>query len=229
MHLPGDRGVPFTDRQRFALGLADWDSARIFLEVARAGSFRSAAERLGLSINAVRRRIADLEKQTGTTLFTRNVQGTHLTDEGTMVVSSVERMEAAAFDLVRASSAAGSAVSGEIKVAVSESLGTFWLAPRLAEFQQSYPNILVNLQCSMRPADVWRNEADVAIDLARPGSLDAIAFRLGRLHLTLFAGQKYLDTYGTPNSIDDLVRHRLVVHEAFAKEALERLLPGHSE
>ena len=40
-------------------GLADWDAARVFLEVARSGSFRSAAERLGLSINAVRRRIDD--------------------------------------------------------------------------------------------------------------------------------------------------------------------------
>ena len=54
----------------------------VFLEVARSGSFRSAAERLGLSINAVRRRIDDFERQTGSTLFTRDVHGAHLTDEG---------------------------------------------------------------------------------------------------------------------------------------------------
>ena len=135
MHLPTDRGVHLEEHPRFSLGLADWDAARVFLEVARSGSFRSAAERLGLSINAVRRRIDDFEKQTGSTLFTRDVHGAHLTDEGTMVVSAVERMEAASFDLLRASIAAGNALSGEIRVAVSESLGTFWLAPRLVEFQ----------------------------------------------------------------------------------------------
>src|SRR5262249_59248139 len=119
MHLPTDRGVPSEEHERFALGgLADWDAARVFLEVARSGSFRSAAERLGLSINAVRRRIDDFEKQTGSTLFRRDVHGAHLTDEGIMVVSAVERMEAASFDLLRASIAAGNALSGEIRVAV---------------------------------------------------------------------------------------------------------------
>src|ERR1700748_1225038 len=155
MHLAVERGVPQEERRRVALSsLTDWDAARVFLEVARSGSFRSAAERLGLSINAVRRRIDDFERQTGSTLFMRDVHGTQLTDEGAMVVSAVERMEAASFDLLRASIAAGNALSGEIRVAVGESLGTFWLAPRLVEFQQSFPNILVHLQRSMRSADV---------------------------------------------------------------------------
>src|SRR5689334_23971774 len=104
MHLETDRGVHLEERRRVALGsLRDWDAARIFLEVTRCGSFRSAAERLGLSINAVRRRIDDFERQTGATLFTRDVHGARLTDEGAMVVSAVERMEAASFDLLRAS------------------------------------------------------------------------------------------------------------------------------
>ena len=63
-------------------------------------SFRSAAERLELSINVVRRRIDDFERQIGATLFTRDVHGTRLTDEGALVVSAVERMEAAAFVLL---------------------------------------------------------------------------------------------------------------------------------
>ncbi|MFL6837023.1 MAG: LysR family transcriptional regulator, partial [Bradyrhizobium sp.] len=98
MHSLAERGVPLEERPKINIsGLSDWDAARIFLEVVRRGSFRSAAERLSLSINAVRRRIDDFERQTGTTLFTRDVHGTHLTDEGALVVSAVERMEAAAF------------------------------------------------------------------------------------------------------------------------------------
>ena len=93
-----DRGVPQEERHRAALGsLTDWDAARIFLEVVRCGSFRSAAERLDLSINLVRRRIDDFERQTGATLFTRDVHGTRLTDEGSLVVSAVERMEATGY------------------------------------------------------------------------------------------------------------------------------------
>jgi DNA-binding transcriptional LysR family regulator len=233
MHLTVDRGVPLEERRKVALGsLRDWDAARVFLEVARCGSFRSAAERLGLSINAVRRRVGDFERQTGATMFIRDVHGARLTEEGVHVVAAVERMEAAAFDLLRASGSVNNALSGEIRVAVTEGLGTFWLAPRLVEFQRSFPNILIDLRCATRSADVSRHEADIAIQLSRPTTLDVKQVRLGRMHLMCFASEQYLNTYGTPKSANELVKHRLVLQradEATAKDVFANLFPGYSE
>ena len=232
MHLALERGVPQEERDRAALGsLTDWDAARVFLEVVRCGSFRSAAERLELSINGVRRRIDDFERQIGATLFTRDAHGTRLTEEGSLVVSAVERMEAASFDLVRAGNSATNTLSGEVRVAITEGLGTFWLAPRLVEFQQSFPNILVDLHCAMRSADVSRHEADIAIHLSRPAALDVKLVRLGRMHLMFFASRKYLETYGAPTTAEELVKHRLVMQvtdQIAAKEAFESLFPGYS-
>src|ERR1700759_2531328 len=216
MHSLAERGVPLEERLKTNIsGLADWDAARIFLEVVRCGSFRSAAERLELSINAVRRRIDDFERQIGATLFTRDVHGARLTDEGALVVAAVERMETASFELLRAGDGLANATSGEVRVAVTEGLGTFWLAPRLGEFQQSFPNILIDLFCAMRPADVSRHEADVAIHLSRPAALDVKLVRLGRMHLMFFASQKYLDTFGVPKTVEDVAKnHRLVMQVA---------------
>ncbi len=232
MHLALERGVPQEERDRAALGsLTDWDAARVFLEVVRCGSFRSAAERLELSINGVRRRIDDFERQIGATLFTRDAHGTRLTEEGSLVVSAVERMEAASFDLLRAGSSVTNTLSGEVRVAITEGLGTFWLAPRLVEFQQSFPNILVDLHCAMRSADVSRHEADIAIHLSRPAALDVKLVRLGRMHLMFFASRKYLETYGVPTTAEELVKHRLVMQvtdQIAAKEAFESLFPGYS-
>src|SRR6202171_3942703 len=195
MRLVLERGVPQEERHKVAVGsLTDWDAARVFLEVVRCGSFRSAAERLELSINVVRRRIDDFERQIGATLFTRDVHGTRLTDEGSLVVSAVERMEAASFALLRAGNSVTNALSGEVRVAITEGLGTFWLAPRLVEFQQSFPNILVDLQCAVRSADVSRYEADIAIQLLRPTAPEVTAVRLGRVRLVFFCRQKYLET-----------------------------------
>src|SRR5712672_1994962 len=233
MRLVLERGVPQEEHKRVAIGsLTDWDAARVFLEVVRCGSFRSAAERLGLSINAVRRRIDDFERQIGATLFTRDVHGTRLTDEGSLVVSAVERMEAASFDLLRASKSVTHTLSGEVRVAVTEGLGTFWLAPRLVEFQQSFPNILVDLHCAMRSADVSRHEADVAIHLSRPTALDVKLVRLGRMHLMFFASEKYLEARGVPKTPEDLLKHRLVLQVAdqtAAKESFESFFPGYSQ
>src|SRR3979411_591055 len=208
MRLVLERGVPQEERQKVAIGsLTDWDAARVFLEVVRCGSFRSAAERLELSINFVRRRIDDFERQIGATLFTRDAHGTRLTDEGSLVVSAVERMEAASFDLIRAGDSVANTLSGEVRVAVTEALGTFWLAPRLVEFQQSFPNILVDLHCAMRSADVSRHEADVAIHLSKPAVPDVKVVRLGRIHLMFFASQKYIETYGAPRTAHQMVKN----------------------
>jgi DNA-binding transcriptional LysR family regulator len=232
MHLAVKRGVPQEERQKIHPGsLTDWDAARIFLEVTRCGSFRSAAERLGLSINAVRRRVDDFERQIGATLFTRDVHGARLTDEGAVVVSAVERMEVASFDLLRASDSVTNTLSGEVRVAITEGLGTFWLAPRLVEFQKSFPNIVVDLHCAMRSADVSRHEADVAIHLTRPTALDVKLVRLGRMHLMCFASEKYLETYGSPKTPEELLKHRLVLQDAddvAAREGIEGLFPGHA-
>src|SRR4051812_42206725 len=233
MRLVAERGVPQEEHHKVGLGgLTDWDTARVFLEVVRCGSSRSAAERLGLSINVVRRRIDEFERQIGTTLFTRDVLGTRLTDEGTLVVSAVERMEAASFDLLRARNSVTQTLSGEVRVAVTEGMGTFWLAPRLVEFQQAFPNILVDLHCAMHSADVSRHEADVAIHLSKPTALDVKLVRLGRMHLMCFASEKYLETYGIPKSIDELVKHRLVLQvadEAAANAAFATIFPGYEQ
>ena len=59
MHSPERRGAH--QRAHPANGMAQWDSVRIFLEVARIGSFRAAAVELNASANYLRKRILQLE------------------------------------------------------------------------------------------------------------------------------------------------------------------------
>jgi len=53
--------------------MANWDLVRIFLEVARIGSFRAAAEQLNMSANFLSKRISLLERAYKTTLMTRGM------------------------------------------------------------------------------------------------------------------------------------------------------------
>src|SRR5665647_437450 len=82
--------------------MADWDLVRIFLEVARIGSFRAAAEQLNMSANFLSKRISALESAYKTTLMTRHVDGIRLTPEGVQVLEAARRMEDASFGLDRA-------------------------------------------------------------------------------------------------------------------------------
>src|SRR5688572_33423879 len=98
------RGVPIPERDGPTPRSAtpDWEAIHIFLEVARLGSFRSAADHLSLSINALRRRIIDLEHQLGVTLLTRHVDGVRTTAEGAEILDAARKMEIASFGLIRA-------------------------------------------------------------------------------------------------------------------------------
>ncbi|MCJ2089188.1 LysR family transcriptional regulator [Methylobacterium sp. E-005] len=209
--------------------MPDWQSIRVFLVLERAGSFRAAAAQLGLSVNSVRRRIGDLESLIGAPLLTRHVDGIRLTAEGQAILKSAGRMEAAAFGLLRAGEAAPFSETGEVRIAVTEGLGAFWLAPRLVEFQRANPRLTVDLRCAMESADVLRLEADIAIQLTRPTSPDLRMVKLGRIHLLPYAAREYEETYGIPASPEELTRHRIVVQasgQTIRLDEYSRGIPG---
>jgi DNA-binding transcriptional LysR family regulator len=213
MHSPERRGAH--QRAHPAGRIADWDSVRMFLEVARIGSFRAAAVELNASANYLRKRILQLESAYKTTLITRHVDGIRLTPEGTQVLEAAKRMEEASFGLDRALSRTTPALSGEVRFAITEGLGTFWVAPRLIEFQRVYPGLLVDLKCEMRSADVLRLEADVAVQLAEPQNPDLKRIKIGRLHVVPFVSPSYAEIYGLPKDMDDLRQnHRVVIQDA---------------
>jgi DNA-binding transcriptional LysR family regulator len=213
MHSPEHRGAHTGARNPGQT--ANWDLVRIFLEVARIGSFRAAAEQLNMSANYLRKRISALESAYKTTLMTRHVDGIRLTPEGAQVLDAARRMEDASFGLERALSRTAPALSGEVRLAVTEGLGTFWLAPRLVEFQRAYPGLLVDLKCEMRSADVLRLEADVAVQLEEPDKPDLKRVKIGRLHIVPFVSPSYVEIYGLPKGLEDLKQnHRIVIQDA---------------
>jgi len=230
MQLLWKRGVLPAERTDIPnRGTPDWESVRVFLKVVQCGSFRSAAEQLGQSVNSVRRRLEELEHQLGLTLLTRHIDGVRATAEGQQILDAAQRMEQASYGLVRARDGTSPDVSGEVRVAVTEGLGTAWIAPRLIEFQQKYPRLLIDMSCAMQSADVLRMEADVSVQLKRPVSKDLKVVKLGRLHVMPFAAKAYLDRYGTPKTVEELLNHRIVLQIAEQVESqieYDRLFPG---
>src|SRR3546814_21162377 len=74
--------------------MIDWDDVRYFLAVARGGSVRAAAGRLGVNHSTVLRRIAQLEDRLGAHMFERLPSGYRLTAAGEEVLELAHQMEA---------------------------------------------------------------------------------------------------------------------------------------
>ncbi|MDE2182062.1 MAG: LysR family transcriptional regulator [Alphaproteobacteria bacterium] len=226
-----ERRVPVGDHvlQARPKGFIDWDGAHLFLELVRNRSFRATAEHIELSFNAVRRRIAAFERSLGVTLITRHNDGIRLTAEGETILAAVQQMEQAAFALVQARDRTNQTLTGEIRLAITEGLGTFWLAPYLVDFQRANPKLMLDVICAMHSADVLRLEADISVQLTRPTAKELLVTKLGRLHLVPFAAQSYLDTFGVPKTIAELRNHRIVLQSdehSQAKQLYDHVFPG---
>jgi DNA-binding transcriptional LysR family regulator len=186
-----------------------WDDLKLFMTVGHALSFRKAATSAKASSSTIMRRIERLEAELGLRLFARLPDGVALTTEGQQIFSVVRDMERASNSL-RAFLDQDLNHRGVVRCAITEGLGTFWILPHLAEFNRANPFTIVDLICSMQWTDVLRMKADLAIQLARPDSLDLKMVRLGRLHIYPFASKRYAETYGLPKTIEEMKRHRLI-------------------
>ncbi len=187
-----------------------WDNVRIFLRCAEAGSFRKAAERLGLNASTVARRIDLLERHLGYQLFSRLNEGLLITQEGRSLIEGARGVEQSFFDLLRRMEAPRSEHRGAVKVSITEGLGTFWVVPMLVEFTRQNPNLIIEVNCAMDSADVLKLEADLSIQFVRPDHPEQKVVKLGRLHNVPFASKTYADRYGLPTNKREMLDHRIV-------------------
>jgi DNA-binding transcriptional LysR family regulator len=231
MQNGSERGVRPSERalRRPIKGVPDWEGAHLFLELIRRKSFRAASDHLGISVNGLRARISDFERSLGVTLVTRHVDGVRPTAEGEQVLQLVNDMEKTTFKLMRVCEPAEEALSGEVRLAVTEGLGALWIGTKLVEFQRLHTKLMIDFHATMRSADVLRMESDISVQLTRPTAKELKVVKLGRLHFLFFAAQSYLDLYGYPKSVADLANHRLVMQTEDNEswhELYNRAFPG---
>lgn len=190
----------------------DWDKLRVFHAVAEAGSFTHAGATLNLSQSAVSRQISALEESLRVTLFHRHARGLMLTEQGELlyrtareVVSRMAMTEAMLTD-------SKDSPQGPLTVTATISFGTVWLTPRIVAFCDRYPDISLNLLLDDREVDLSMREADIAIRIAPPRQPDLIRRQLMTVNFYAYASPEYLKKRGTPQVINDLDHHHIVVY-----------------
>jgi len=187
-----------------------------FSAVMDAGSFSKAAERLGQTPSGVSRTIARLEKHLGMSLLHRTTRRLQLTDEGAWLL---ERARAILADLDHTEAEAAarrSQPSGLVRVnAATPALGHL-LAPLVPAFLDAYPLVRLELTSGETVVDLIEERADLAIRIGQLPDSTLNARRLGSSRIRVLAAPAYLARHGTPASVAELERHRLL---GFSKPA----------
>ena len=91
---------------------------------------------------------------------------------------------------------------GELRVTTTLGLGANWLAPRLGEFVDLYPEVKLQLLLSDADLDLGMREADVALRLREPIQPDLIRRRLFTVHFHAYASVDYLRKRPQPRTVE---------------------------
>jgi LysR family glycine cleavage system transcriptional activator len=137
------------------------ETFRFFEAAARHLNFTRAAEEMHVTHGAVSQRIKRLEEHLGKSLFRRSGRQMLLTDEGRRLL---ERVRSAIGEIAEGVEAIQSGERDRIlTISMVPGFAAYWLLPRLVEFIERHPDIVVNIRPTMSLTDFTRDEVDMAV------------------------------------------------------------------
>ena len=173
-----------TDQHDFPEVSTVW--LRVFLEVARQGSFTGAARTLGWTQSAVSRQISTLEGALGgAPLFDRLPRGVRLTEAGRVLVPYAETVGESLHGAVRELAALREVAGGRLRFGAFATADAGLVPRALADFRARHPRVHVTREEGFTP---------VLLDRLSAGHLDlAVVSTTGSAPLEAYALHHLLD------------------------------------
>jgi LysR family glycine cleavage system transcriptional activator len=145
---------------RVQRSLPPLNALRAFEAGARLGSFKAAADALGVTHGAISQHVRLLEDRLRAPLFERHNRGVVLTSAARAYLAELSP----AFDrLASATEHYGRDVSSALRVNAPSTFALRWLVPRLAKFQERFPGLKVRLETSNEGLEALQESYDVII------------------------------------------------------------------
>ncbi len=189
------------------------DSIAVFVKVVEAGSFSTAARRLGMPKTTVSAKVAGLEKRLGVRLIQRTTRKLRMTEAGekyfhhcAIATREVELGEAAL-------QSAKDEPNGVLKITAPVDFGRAVLPRIVRAYTAKYPAVSVELVVTNRVTDLVEEGVDLAIRWA--GALkesSLIARRFIETRSNLWASPKYMQELGYPTHPRDLEKASFLAH-----------------
>lgn len=118
---------------------------QVFKTVADQGSFRKAADLLGLTPSAVSHAISAMEGELGFSVLNRSKNGATLTNYGEHLLPYVNAVLNSDESLQQAIAEFNGLKQGRVKIGCFSSVCTNWIPDILQSFQEQYPDILIEV------------------------------------------------------------------------------------
>ncbi len=205
-----------------------WTEIRTASLVAQMGRVSAAAQALGMHHSTVIRHIDALEERLHTKLFQRHARGYTPTEAGQELLRTSNQVIEQLTQMLDRIETSREEVSGQLIVTAIPIMGRL-VMPVIKVYQDKYPSVQVLYHADVRTFHLAHGEAHVAFRAgAEPTHPDNVVVPIMDFRLGLFASRDYINKYGRPRNLADLVNHRFVVSEIDENRApFHQWLLGH--
>ena len=186
------------------------EAMQIFVRVAELSSFTRAADSLGLPKASVSSAVQRLEMRLGTRLLHRTTRKVQMTQDGQVFYERSKDLLADIDDMQTLFRDEGGGLRGRLRVDMPLAVARDVVLPHLPEFLQQHPELAIELSSTDRRVDLVREGFDCVLRAGPVGDANLVARPLGVLHQGNYASPAYVEAMGTPRTLEDLPRHRLV-------------------
>lgn len=192
--------------------LQNLSALMILLAVGRYQSKRKVAEATNTSIDTVNKYISNLEYALGTRLVVNNTKGCRLTRQGMKVAEQVKDVPVI-LDRVCNQRSSSNLYKGDVCVCVPLLVSSCRFPFDFSELYDLHPDINVVSFSTIEPPQCREIGADVGVVTCAPEAVPDFSLLYTRkIKYSFFAARKYLDKYGCPKDMEDLLtRYRMVV------------------
>jgi DNA-binding transcriptional LysR family regulator len=153
------------------------DGVATFVAVAEAGSISEAARRLRLSKSVVSERLAELERNLGTSLLHRTTRKLTLTEDGTAFLERAARIARDVEEAAAEIAERRGRLVGPLRIAAPVSFGRLHLGPAIYPFLAENPRLELTLDLDDRRVDVAADGYDAVIRHGPIGDSRLVAWR----------------------------------------------------
>ncbi|MCC5652805.1 LysR family transcriptional regulator [Nostoc sp. XA013] len=189
----------------------DLENLRIFIEVARRGSFAAVARDHNIDPSSVSRVVASLEEELGIRLFQRTTRHLTLTESGNLYLCRVDAL----LDELEHARDEALAVSvgpiGTLRVTTSVAFGHKFLVPLLPEFRDLFPDLKLELLLTDTNLDLVSERVDLAIRLGPNIQIGVTCVKLFNTRYRVCVSPAYLEREKYLHVPDDLRVHKCLL------------------
>jgi DNA-binding transcriptional LysR family regulator len=189
----------------------DVSSLRMFVAIAETGSFRLAAEHLGVTRPAVSQGLRRLEDSLGVALIERTTRSVRVTSAGARLHSAAK---ATFNDFERAIEdvrAEGSGPTGTLRLTVSSIAESFLKVSTLGGFLDAHPDVALDITISDDTGDIVQAGYDAGVRLGELIERDMVAIPVSAKQRQLVVGApSYFEHHTPPVHPRELAEHACI-------------------